>query len=100
MFTSMTTFKNNSSFFSKYHISHIWSMKNVYRESMKLLNTFSEANKKLQDTNDHIQGMVELPLGSSPMPNRRALHTGTPSPSDFANDGLGGELQKLEKMFR
>ena len=66
--------------------------------------------------------MVELPLGSSPMPIRRNLHVGaggtleevnqavnswsflgTPSPvreSDLCNDGLGGELQKLEKMFR
>ena len=39
--------------------------------------SFSEANKKLQDTNDHIQGMVDMPsLGSqSPMPHRRALHS-------------------------
>ena len=62
---------------------------------------FSEANKKLQDTNDHIQGMVDMPsLGSqSPMPHRRALHNSI-SREDAYNDGLGGELQKLEKMFR
>ena len=35
----------------------------------------SEANKKLQDTNDHIQGMVDMPSlgGNSPMPSRRSL---------------------------
>ena len=38
----------------------------------------SEANKKLQDTNDHIQGMVDMPSlgGNSPMPSRRSLQVG------------------------
>ena len=33
------------------------------------------------------------------MPHRRALHNSI-SREDAYNDGLGGELQKLEKMFR
>ena len=71
----------------------------------KLFN-FSEANKKLQDTNDHIQGMVDMPSlsGNSPMPMRRPIANSF-TRDDLVDggdggDGLGGELQKLEKMFR
>ena len=64
----------------------------------------SEANRKLQDTNDHIQGLVDTgqvpSLGTaSPMPGRRTTGQGEQSPAD-CRDGLGGELQKMERMFR
>ena len=45
--------------------------------------------------------MVDMPslASNSPMPPRRSIPS-TVSREDALNDGLGGELQKLEKMFR
>ena len=52
MSTNTIIYRNNSSFCSK-----------ILGYNYKMLTLFplSDANKKLQDTNDHIQGMVDMP---------------------------------------
>jgi len=83
-------------------MEYVYQYDNLQRQ----LQLLHEANKKLQDTNDHIQGMVDMPSlsGNSPMPMRRPIANSF-TRDDLVDggdggDGLGGELQKLEKMFR
>jgi len=78
-------------------MEYVYQYDNLQRQ----LQLLHDANKKLQDTNDHIQGMVDMPSISmnSPMPPRKSTQ-GNILRDDSPGDGLGGELQKLEKMFR
>merc|ERR1719189_197502 len=67
-----------------------------YDNLQKQLQLLHEANKKLQDTNDHIQGMVDMPsLGcNSPLPPRRSLQSSS-TREELIGGSLGGEIQKL-----
>jgi len=78
-------------------MEYVYQYDNLQRQ----LQLLHDANKKLQDTNDHIQGMVDMPAiaMNSPMPLRRGIQ-GNMLRDESPGDGLGGELQKLEKMFR
>jgi len=78
-------------------MEYVYQYDNLQRQ----LQLLHDANRKLQDTNDHIQGMVDMPAiaMNSPMPPRRSIQ-GNMLRDDSPGDGLGGELQKLEKMFR
>jgi len=81
-------------------MEYVYQYDNLQRQ----LQLLHEANRKLQDTNDHIQGLVDTgqvpSLGTaSPMPGRRTTVQSEQSPAD-CRDGLGGELQKMERMFR
>jgi len=78
-------------------MEYVYQYDNLQRQ----LQLLHDANRKLQDTNDHIQGMVDMPAiaMNSPMPPRRNIQ-GNMLRDESPGDGLGGELQKLEKMFR
>jgi len=84
-------------------MEYVYQYDNLQRQ----LQLLQDANKKLQDTNDHMQNMVDMPAIAlnSPRPNiRRELALGLgPKPiskDSPTGDGLGGELVKLERMFR
>ena len=54
MSTSMITFRNSYNYYSEISVIYLILVSfNIF--------LYSEANKKLQDTNDHIQGMVDMP---------------------------------------
>lgn len=86
-------------------MEYVYQYDNLQRQ----LQLLQDANRKLQDTNDHMQSMVDMPaiaLNSPRLNIRRELALGlgpkpiskdSPTPT---GDGLGGELVKLERMFR
>jgi len=81
-------------------MEYVYQYDNLQRQLQLLQN----ANKQLQDTNDHMQNMVDMPALNSPRPNiRRELALGLGAKTAIRDsppgDGLGGELQKLERMF-